>query len=278
MIKLGVYQALEVVNKTDFGVYLQSIKSNTGNRVLLPRREVPDDCEIGDLIEVFIYKDSEDRDIATTKEVPITLGKLAVLTVKDVNNIGAFLDWGLLKDLFLPFKEQTSKVKVGDKVLVTLYLDKSKRLCASMKVYDYLITDSDYKKDDIVTGIIYEKIDNFGVFVAVDYKYSAMIPNNELFRPLKVGDLITARVIEVKDDGKLSLSLRKKSYVQIDHDAEMIIEKLKEAGGFLPYHDRSDANEIKEFFHISKNAFKRAIGRLYKTATITISEDGIRLL
>ena len=215
MIKLGVYQALEVVNKTDFGVYLQSIKSNTGNRVLLPKREVPDDCEIGDLIDVFIYKDSEDRDIATTKEVPITLGKLAVLTVKDVNNIGAFLDWGLLKDLFLPFKEQTSKVKVGDKVLVTLYLDKSKRLCASMKVYDYLITDSDYKKDDIVTGIIYEKIDNFGVFVAVDYKYSAMIPNNELFRPLKVGDLITARVIEVKDDGKLSLSLRK-SYVQIE--------------------------------------------------------------
>ena len=120
------------------------------------------------------------------------------MTVKDVNNIGAFLDWGLLKDLFLPFKEQTSKVKVGDKVLVTLYLDKSKRLCASMKVYDYLITDSDYKKDDIVTGIIYEKIDNFGVFVAVDYKYSAMIPNNELFRPLKVGDLITARLLKLK--------------------------------------------------------------------------------
>ncbi len=277
-MKLGVYQTLEVANKTDFGVYLQKIDSDTEDKVLLPRKEVPEGCESGDLIEVFIYKDSEDRIIATKAKVPLSLEELALLKVTDVNEIGAFLDWGLLKDLFLPFKEQTFKVELGDEVLVTLYIDKSDRLCASMKVYDYLATDSHYVKDDVVTGYVYENIDNFGLFVAVDYKYSAMIPKNELFQPIKVGELVSARVTQVKEDGKLSLSLRKKAHMQMDVDADMILEKLKDAGGFLPYHDYSDANEIKNFFHISKNAFKRAIGRLYKAGTITISQDGIRLL
>lgn len=277
-MKLGHYQTLEVVNKTDFGLYLQKTKDQTGDKVLLPKKEVPAGTEIGDLIEVFIYKDSEDRNIATTAKLPLTLGGLARLKVIDVTNIGAFLDWGLLKDLFLPFKEQTFKVKVGDEVLVTLYIDKSNRLCASMKVYDYLATDSNYKKDDIVTGYVYEYIDNFGLFVAIDNKYSAMIPKNELFQPIKTGETITARVTQIRDDGKLSLSPRKKAHIQMDEDADMILEKLKDAGGFLPYHDYSDAKEIRDFFHISKNAFKRAIGRLYKAGTITISQDGIRLL
>ena len=161
---------------------------------------------------------------------------------------------------------------------MTLYIDKSNRLCASMKVYDYLATDSNYKKDDIVTGYVYEYIDNFGLFVAIDNKYSAMIPKNELFQPIKTGETITARVTQIRDDGKLSLSPRKKAHIQMDEDADMILEKLKDAGGFLPYHDYSDAKEIRDFFHISKNAFKRAIGRLYKAGTITISQDGIRLL
>ncbi|MBH1942446.1 S1 RNA-binding domain-containing protein [Mobilitalea sibirica] len=277
MIELGKYQTLEVVKKTDFGFYLSETGSDGKHRILLPMKEAPEGTKQGDRLQVFIYKDSEDREIATTVNVPLTVGELAVLKVKEVSKIGAFLDWGLMKDLLLPYKEQTIKVEEGDQVLVALYIDKSSRLCATMKVYDSLSTNSDYKKDDMVTGIVYEQIDNFGSFVAVDYKYSALIPKNEIFHPIKIGEIVTARVINVREDGKLTLSLRAKSYVQMDSDSSMILEKLKTAGGFLPYHDRSDSDEIKEVFHISKNAFKRAVGRLYKAGTITITDDGIRL-
>lgn len=277
MIELGKYQMLEASKKTDFGLYLSEAGTGGNHKVLLPQREVPSGIGIGDTLEVFIYKDSEDREIATTAKVPLTLGGLAVLKVKEVSSIGAFLDWGLLKDLFLPYKEQTTKVKEGDEILVTLYVDKSNRLCATMKVYDLLSTDSPYKKDDLVTGIIYENIEAFGAFVAVDYKYSAMLPKNELFTPVQIGDKIQARVIQVREDGKLTLSLREKSYLQMDSDSEAILEKLKVAGGFLPYHDKTDSEIIKNDLNISKNAFKRAIGRLYKAGTITITDEGIRL-
>ena len=166
--ELGKRRMLTVVKTVDFGIYL----GTSEERVLLPKKEVPKEIEIGDPVEVFLYKDSSDRLIATTAEPKITLGELAVLTVKDTGKIGAFLDWGLPKDLLLPFKEQTAKVKKGDEVLVALYVDKSGRLCATMKVYEKLRTDSPYKKDDHVEGIIYETSDNFGVFVAVDNCYS----------------------------------------------------------------------------------------------------------
>lgn len=276
MIELGKYQTLEVVKKTDFGFYLSDEGSDGKHRILLPQKEAPEGTKTGDKLEVFIYKDSEDREIATTIKVPITIGGLAVLRVKDVSNIGAFLDWGLMKDLLLPYKEQTAKIEEGDQVLVTLYIDKSSRLCATMKVYDLLTTDSPYSKNDMVTGIVYEKIETFGVFVAVDNKYSALIPKNEIFQPLQVGQTISARIINVREDGKLTLSLRDKAYVQMDSDSEMIMKKLIEAGGFLPYHDGTDSEKIKSEFHISKNAFKRAIGRLFKSGDITITDQGIR--
>lgn len=278
MMELGKYQTLEVVKKTDFGLYLSEIGTDGKHSVLLPQKEAPDKIQIGDQLKVFLYRDSEDREIATTAQVPVTIGELAVLEVKEVNQIGAFLDWGLLKDLFLPFKEQTRKVEKGDKVLITLYLDKSNRLAATMKVYDLLSTNSPYKKNDLVTGIVYEIIDTFGIFVAVDNQYSGMIPKNEIFSPIKIGDTIQARVINVREDGKLTLSLREKAYIQMDSDAVMIVEKLKAADGFLPYHDKSDPDQIKREFNISKNAFKRAIGRLYKAGTINITEEGIRLV
>jgi hypothetical protein len=278
MIELGKYQKLEVVKKTDFGLYLSADGRESKHTILLPAREVPEGTTLGDWLEVFLYRDSEDREIATTAKVPVTIGELAVLRVKEVSRVGAFLDWGLMKDLLLPFKEQTKKVEEGDQVLVTLYLDKSKRLCATMKVYHLLSTNSPYKKDDFVTGIVYDEIDTFGIFVAVDHRYSAMLPKNELFSPLKIGDIIKARVVEVREDGKLTLSLREKSHVQMDQDAELIMNKLTVAGGFLPYHDKSDAESIKAEFHISKNAFKRAIGKLYKSGKITLSDDGIKLI
>ncbi len=278
MIELGKYQKLEVVKKTDFGVYLSAEGKESKHTILLPAREVPEGTATGDWLEVFLYRDSEDREIATTAKVPVTIGELAVLRVKEVSHVGAFLDWGLMKDLLLPFKEQTKKVEEGDQLLVTLYLDKSKRLCATMKVYQLLSSNSPYKKDDMVSGIVYDEIDAFGIFVAVDNRYSAMLPKNELFSPVKIGDIIKARVAEVREDGKLTLSLRDKSYVQMDKDAETIMNKLTAAGGFLPYHDGSDAEAIKAEFRISKNAFKRAIGKLYKSGNIILSEDGIRLV
>lgn len=275
MIKLGELQTLQVVKATDFGIYLCEPGNIEGERVLLPKNQVPTAIKNGDEIEVFIYKDSEDRPIATTATPKVTLGKTSLLRVKDVTTIGAFLDWGLAKDLLLPFKEQTQRVHTGDDVVAALYVDKSGRLCATMKVYDYLSCSSPYKKDDRVIGIVYEIIDSYGAFVAVDNIYQALVPTKELHRPIKVGDSVEARVIQVKEDGKLDLSLREKSYLQLDTDAEDIFKKLTEAGGFLPYHDKTDSEVIKSQLNLSKNAFKRAIGRLLKEGRITIGNDGI---
>lgn len=278
MLELGKYQKLEAVKRTGFGMYLSEPGSDHKHTILLPAKEVPEGTDIGNIMNVFLYKDSEDREIATTAAVPVTVGGLAVLRVKEVSNIGAFLDWGLMKDLFLPYKEQTTKVNEGDQVLITLYIDKSNRLCATMKVYDLLATDSGYKKDDTVTGIIYDRIEAFGVFVAVDNKYSAMIPKNELYPDTKIGDIVKARVISVREDGKLNLSLRDKAYLQMDTDSEAILTRLKASGGFLPYNDTSSPEEIKKEFRMSKNAYKRAVGRLLKAGTITITDTGIKLM
>ncbi|MDF2944731.1 MAG: hypothetical protein K0S01_3589 [Herbinix sp.] len=278
MIELGKYQTLEVAKKTDFGFYLTEAGTGGKHTILLPIKEAPEGTVVGDNLEVFLYKDSEDREIATTLKVPVSIGGLAVLKVKEVSTIGAFLDWGLMKDLLLPYKEQTAQVEEGNQVLITLYVDKSSRLCATMKVYELLSTDSTYKKDDMVTGIVYDELDAYGAFVAVDNKYSAMLPKNELFSSVKIGDTIHARVTNVREDGKLTLSLREKAYVQMDADSEMIMTKLKASGGFLPYNDNSNPEDIKVEFKISKNAFKRAIGKLYKAGSITIIEEGIRLV
>lgn len=275
MIKLGEVQTLQVIKTSDFGVYLGET-ANSENKVLLPKNQVPMDIKIGEEIKVFIYKDSEDRIIATTTIPELTLGKIALLRVKEVTTIGAFLDWGLAKDLLLPFKEQTARVHMGEDVLVALYIDKSDRLCASMKVYDYLDLDSPYKKEDRVIGIVYEIIDAFGAFVAVDNRYCGLIPTKEMHRPLKVGDSVEARIIQVKEDGKLDLSIREKAYVQMDTDAEMIFKKLQDAGGFLPFHDKTESEVIKAEFNLSKNAFKRGIGRLLKEGRIQITDSGIK--
>ena len=268
---LGKKRTLMVVKKVDFGVYL----GTNEERVLLPIKQVPRDIEIGDPIEVFLYKDSSDRLIATTNTPKITLDELAVLEVADTAKIGAFLNWGLEKDLLLPFKEQTSKVKKGDKVLVALYIDKSGRLCATMKVYPKLRTDHSYQKDEQVTGIIYDKSDNFGMFVAVDNCYSALIPKREAFGDLKVGDVVEARVAKVREDGKMDLSVRKKAFMQMDDDATVILRRMEEYGGKLPFTDKADPEVIAKEFGLSKNAFKRAVGRLLKEKKIKITEKNI---
>jgi predicted RNA-binding protein (virulence factor B family) len=245
--------------------------------VLLPKKQVPEGIELGDPVEVFLYKDSDDRLIATTNEPKVELGELAVLKVADTNKFGAFLDWGLEKDLFLPFKQQTTKVQKGDQCLVTLYVDKSERLCATMRIYDLLRKDSPYQKDDEVQGIIYEISDNFGAFVAVDNQFSALIPKKDAFGNLKVGQIVSARVAAVKADGKLDLSIKDKIPMQMEKDAEMILERIKAYGGELPFTDKADAEVIKKEFNMSKNAFKRGVGRLLKEKKVEITEKGIAI-
>lgn len=272
--ELGKKIVLVVMKKVDFGVYLGTKEE----QVLLPKKQVPEGTEIGDPIEVFLYKDSDDRLIATTQMPKIMLDETRILRVVDTGRIGAFLDWGLPKDLLLPFKEQTAKVSKGDEVLASLYVDKTGRLCATMKVYHRLRTDSEYQKDDEVEGIVYEISKNFGVFVAVDAQYSALIPQQEEFGDLKVGDRIRARVTKVHEDGKLNLSVRKKAFLQMDDDAKAVLERMKDNGGSLPFTDKADAEVIKKEFGFSKNAFKRAVGRLLKEQKVQINKNSIEIL
>ena len=239
MIKLGEKQKLLVVKKVEFGIYLAEKKEDE-TRVLLPKKQVPENVKVGDMLEVFLYKDSKDRLISTLTEPKLTLGGLAVLKVLQVGKIGAFLDWGLEKDLFLPYKEMTCKVQPEDEILVTLYIDKSRRLCASMKgIYDLLRTDSPYQKDDTVEGRVYEFSDNFGTFVAVDDKYSGMLPNFEDHSFLRIGDVIQAKVTNVKEDGKLDLTLREKAYIQMDADALKVMEIIESYAGVLPFSEKA---------------------------------------
>lgn len=284
MLELGKKQRLSIVKKVDFGVYLaEHMPSKTENAadietVLLPAKQVPEEFDVGDSLEVFLYKDSKDRLIATVNEPLVTLGQVASLEVAQVSGIGAFLSWGLERDLFLPFKEQTRPVKAGDRILAALYIDKSKRLAATMKLYPYLKIAEGCQKDDMVTGTVYEVAKGFGVYVAVDDKYQGMIPAKEPWNGVQPGDVVTARVTAVKEDGKLDLSLRQKAYIQMDVDGEKILARLKEENGFLPLGDKSLPEEIRAVFDMSKNEYKRAIGRLYKQKKIEIGDREIRLI
>lgn len=276
MIALGERQDLKIIKKVDFGVYLSSEDNSHGEKVLLPIKQVPDGAQPGDKLEVFIYRDSKDRLIATTTMPKVTLGNIAKLKVAQTGKIGAFLDWGLEKDLLLPFKEQTKKVTEGEECLAALYIDKSNRLCATMKIYPYLHTDSPYGKDDRVTGTVYEISEQFGAFVAVDDKYSGLIARKELYGKLQVGDSVTARVTAVKEDGKLDLSIREKAYLQIETDAIRVLEIIDSFDGALPFSDKASPEVIKRETQMSKNEFKRAVGHLLKEGKIIISEKSIR--
>lgn len=277
-MKLGEKQKLTVVKKVDFGIYLAE-RAEDEKRVLLPAKQAPQDAQPGDMLEVFLYRDSEDRLIATKREPLLMIGETAVLKALEVGAIGAFLDWGLEKDLFLPYKEMTAKIKPGDEILVTLYIDKSERLCATMRgLYELLRKDSPYKKGDMVTARIYEFSENFGTFAAVDDTYSAMIPLFEDCSRFQIGDVTKARVSGVKPDGKLDLTLREKVSVQMDVDAGKLMEALKERGGMFPFNDKASPEVIFREVKMSKNAFKRAIGRLYKLRKIEITENAIRMI
>ena len=280
MFGLGKFQTLEIVEQTDFGVYLAEGKAAGGKRqekVLLPKRYVTDDMGIGSEVRVFLYKDSEDRPVATTEEPHITLDQVRLLAVKEVAKVGAFLDWGLQKDLFLPYKEMTERVHAGDEVLVRLYVDKSGRLAASMKkLYPLLSSDTPYQAGDEVEGRIYEFGHDFGTFVAVDDRYSGMVPKHEDLRKHKIGDVIQMRVTGVKEDGKLDLTTKKKIREQMDDDAATVMEVIESYAGVLPFTEKAGAEVIFRETGLSKNAFKRAVGRLYKQRKISLEGGKIR--
>ena len=279
MIELGKIQTLEVIRQTPIGVYLNTRLEKSAEDILLPKNQVPQDAKIGDVLEVFVYRDSEDRLIATLKKPKITLGgELAVLKVVEATNIGAFLDWGLEKDLLLPFKEQETQVKKGDECLVALYVDNSNRLCATMKIYNMLSTDSPYKNNDRVSGIVYSINMQYGYFVAVDKKYHGLILDKEAYGTFAVGDTVEARIKKVRSDGKLELSVREAAYKEIETDSQKILNLLKARNGKLLLNDNSSPEKINAELNMSKKAFKRAIGRLFKEGAIKITDEGIEAL
>lgn len=276
MIELGRVQTLKIKRFASVGAFLNVDGSNEED-VLLPKSQVPEGAKEGDEIEVMIYRDSKDRVIATTNRSKLEVGDMGHLMVVSQTQIGSFLDWGLEKDLFLPFAETVGSVEKGKSYLVGVYLDKSDRLCATMKVRDMLRTDSPYKVDDKVEGTIYSINRDIGAFVAVDDQYDGLIPTKEFIGIYEVGDPVQVRVTNIKEDGKLDLSLKDKGYVQMDKDGEKILDKLKANGGFLDLNDHSSPDRIKKELNMSKSGFKRAVGRLLKGEIIEFHEEGIKI-
>lgn len=272
-MKLGEIQKLKIEKKVEFGVYL----TDGVEKVLLPKKQVPENASIGDEISVFVYKDSKDRLIATVTTPKLTLGKFGVLTVSQLNKVGAFLDWGLEKDLFLPFKEMTRQPSEGDEILVRVYIDKSQRLCASMKgIYDLLSKKPPYQVGDEVEARIYEFGHDFGTFVALEDKYSAMIPRHEDMSKYRIGDVIMVRITGIKEDGKCDVTIRDKAYVQMEDDAQALLDLIDSYAGVLPFTEKASPEVIKRETGLSKAAFKRAVGRLYKEHKITLVDGKIR--
>ncbi|EGL38679.1 S1 RNA binding domain protein [Parvimonas sp. oral taxon 110 str. F0139] len=273
MYNLGEFQKLIIKRFKNNGAYigLKDVK-NEKLDILLPKKEVLETDKVDDEIEVFVYKDNQSRFVATRKKTKISLGKLETLEVMDISKIGAFLDWGLEKELFLPFKEQTMKLEKGRKYLVALYIDKSERLCATMKIRDYLTSDSPYKEGEWVEGIVYSIHKDYGAFVAVDKKYDAMIENKDIIGVLEIGEPINFRISKVKKDGRLNLVLKNLSHVEINDNAEILFNIIKNRGGFLDLNDKSEPEKIKEICGMSKSSFKKAVGRLLKNKKFNLKE------
>lgn len=274
MIEIGKWQTLQVVRSKEFGIYLAKQQGDK-DVVLLPRKQVPEGLGTGDEIRVFVYLDSLDRPIATVNEPLITLGEIAKLKVASISNIGAFMDWGLEKDILMPFKEMIGKVREGKEYLVYMYMDKSNRPCVTMRLYDHLSADSPYSKGEQVEGYIYQVNDNLGAFVAVDNKYQGLIPKRELHKKVFIGDTLSLRISDVREDGKLNLSIGRPAYQQMEEDSEMVYQAILSFDGVLPFTDKASPEIIEREMGLSKNAFKRAVGRLLKEGRIEIHEHSI---
>ena len=280
MIKVGKRQKMKINNFSSKGAYLDAMTGDENDNILLPNNELEGrELELGQEIDVMIYRDSEDRLIATLRKTAITAGTIGKLVVTEVNEkLGAFLDWGLKKELLLPFSQMDGEVNPGDEVLVGIYEDSKGRLSATMKIYSLLMPNKDYQKNDFVEGTVYRVNPDIGAFVAVDDRYFGLIPNSECFKKLHVGDKIEARVMRVREDGKLDLAMRELTFIQMDKDSELIIEKMKVLKTHFRFNDNSSSESIKDYFGISKKAFKRAMGKLLKEGKVEKTEDGLFVL
>ena len=279
MIQLGKYSTLKVVKELDFGMYLDG--GEEFGEILLPTKYIPKGTKVGDEIEVFLYLDSEDRIIATTLKPYAQAGEFAYLQVASVNRVGAFLDWGLPKDLLVPFREQRSEMKQGYKYIVYIYADvESRRLVASAKLNKFLDnTPVEYEYNEEVDLLVTQKTD-LGWKVIVNSRHSGMIYDNEIFVPIQKGDRIKGYVKHIRRDEKLDITLQKTGYdvEAMDTLAKEIFEKLKASGGIIPLSDKSSAEEIAEIFGCSKKSYKKAIGSLYKAKLINITPKTIELI
>jgi predicted RNA-binding protein (virulence factor B family) len=276
MVEIGKYNTLRVVKEVDFGIYLDG--GEEYGEILMPARYVPEGVKPEDELEVFVYNDSEDRVIATTEKPYATVGDFKFLKVKAVNRTGAFLDWGLPKDLLVPFREQKAKMVEGGTYLVYVYLDdETARVVASAKIDKFLDnTIPEFEAGDEVDLLIAEKTD-LGYKAIVNGTHWCMIYENEIFTPVETGQYLKGYIKKVRDDDKLDISLQKEGYDQVDGISQNILEKLKEAGGFLAVSDKSPAEMIYHLFGISKKNYKKAIGALYRKKLITISKEGIKI-
>ncbi|MCM1075727.1 MAG: S1-like domain-containing RNA-binding protein [Bacteroides sp.] len=277
MLNIGKYNSLRVARNVDFGAYL---KDNDGNEVLLPARYITTPLQPDDELEVFVYKDSEDRPVATTERPFATVGEFAYLQVTQVNKIGAFLDWGLVgKELLVPYSEQRMKLSRGMVVLVYVYLDNATgRVVASAKIDKFLGNRyPDYKLGTKVEALIYKRTD-LGYKAIVDNLFHGMVYESELYKPLEIGKEISAYIKHVRDDGKIDLVLSGGNDGRVEVLMKLIVERLKEQPGyFLPISDAASPETIRATFQCSKKDFKKAIGHLYRDRKIVISDGGIRL-
>jgi len=273
-MEIGKYHTLEVGKEVDFGVYLNS---DVGE-ILLPLKYIPEGLEVGNEIEVFIYRDSEDRIIATTLRPYAAINEFASLEVKDVTDHGAFMEWGLEKDLFVPNREQNSRFVQGKKYVVRVCLDhKTDRLIGTAKLGPFFSSDVEsLEEGQEVNLLIYRKTE-VGYMAVIDKTFNGLIYNNEIFEPISIGDEKKGFIKKVREDGKIDLTLNKSGAEAIDDNSQSILNRLEENEGYLPYHDKSNPDEIKKAFNLSKKAFKKAIGSLYKSKKIKIEKEGIRI-
>lgn len=275
MVQIGQMNKLKVVKHVDFGVYLDG---GDDGEILLPLRDMPDSCEVGDVIDVFVCYDSEDRLIGTTEVPFVMVGEFAHLKVKAIENVGAFLDWGLPKDLFLPFSEQTRDLRVGHYVVVHMYLDKSDRLCASMRLDRFMDKESgSYKEGDIVDLFIAVKTD-MGFKAIINGRHWGVLYANEVFQKLDFGQKLKGYIKKIRPDGKIDLSLQQEGHKGSDDIGEKILQTLKSQNGFLALNEKTSPETIYNLFGVSKKKYKMALGGLYKKRLVTIHDDGIRLV
>lgn len=276
MIKIGNYNTLRVARFVDFGAYLTD---DDNNEVLLPARYVPDDATVGDEIEVFVYTDSEDRPVAVTEHPFATVGEFAFLQVAQVNKFGAFLDWGVPKHLLVPFSEQRLRMEEGGIYPVYVYLDDiTKRVVASGKLEKFLgNVIPDYKPGQEVQALVWKHTD-IGYKVIVDNLFQGMIYDNEVYAPLEIQQTITAYVKNVRDDGKIDLTVGDRAAKRVSDLTSLILDRIEHDSGRLTITDSSSPEEIKRAFHCSKKDFKKAVGKLYKERKIAIGEDCITLV